>query len=308
MKNLSYPVLIGALVGIFTILGFIFKWGKGIIVKIRHFIIRYRPKIPRETMRIIPQPPGHWWHMGSINKQPAMQLVSNWYVTNITNDPVIILGSRILRPRIDGHVFATQISKGATDKVSAHFWIQPPVCKQGRDFKAKIVLIDQFGNEHKIKNVLFKTPKKEDIKIEPIEEPLHSISNPIEKDIVSVLKDETYRYGDCGRSVGGLGSVTTVYKGQTQIGIGSEWRVVGSTKGQSIIPYPDEASIESDNAKALLNIYKRLNNDNERHIFVTQLLRRLSRNTEYAPIGYLILLVLFHIGRLPEALKAAKND
>jgi hypothetical protein len=42
--------------------------------------------------------------------------------------------------------------------------------------------------------------------------------------------------------------------------------------------------------------------------FVTALLERLSRSTDYASVGYLILLVLFRIGGLSEALETAKKN
>lgn len=103
--------------------------------------------------------------MGSTGNEPTMQVVSSWHVTNITNNQLFILGARIVKPRTDGHVFVEHpetrifgsypILPGDTSEVSADFWIQPPVKEKGQPFKARIVLIDQYGNEHKTSNVVF---------------------------------------------------------------------------------------------------------------------------------------------------------
>jgi hypothetical protein len=77
---------------------------------------------------------------------------------------------------------------------------------------------------------------------------------------------------------------------------------------QSIVPDPEQASVESDNATALLNRFQSLSSDDERSRFTSALLRRLSRGTEYSPIGYLILLVLFRTGRFTDAVHAARRE
>jgi len=142
------------------------KWGRGLPRRIWNWLIRDRSRAPRDTMRVVPcQPRGMWWHMGSSGNEAAMQVVSRWHVTNITNDQLLILGARIVRPRTDGHVYVEHpesrifgsypILPGDTSEVSADFWIQPPVKKKGQVFKARIVLIDQYGNELKTGNVVF---------------------------------------------------------------------------------------------------------------------------------------------------------
>jgi hypothetical protein len=150
----------------------------------------------------------------------------------------------------------------ATTEASADFWIRPPVRKEGQALKATIASIDQFGNEHQVKNVVFKGQQpRESRKVEPTGESIHVIADPVEKEIVAVLKAELHRYKICGRLAGGLGSVQTIYKGRSMIGVGSDARTLFTARNQSIIPDPEEASIESDNATALLNLYQRLRDD-----------------------------------------------
>lgn len=95
-----------------------------------------------------------------------MQIVCRWYVTNLVDREIQVLAARILRPETTGMV-ATQhpsgnifgqypILPGATTELSANFWIKPPVRERGQEFKATVVFVDQFGNERRVKNVIFR--------------------------------------------------------------------------------------------------------------------------------------------------------
>jgi hypothetical protein len=317
-------IIIGVIAGV--ILLFIevtFGWGQKIFRKFWNFITHYRPHIPRETVRVVPQKRSIWWGRGSVKGKPAMQISGHWYATNIISDPVLLLYTYIENPHTEGHILTRHpeqniygtypILPGRTTEISTGFWIEPPICNEGKNLKVSVILVDQFGNKHKLKNVIFKGPtqkepeKKETKEIKRYIESMQMITDPIEKNVVAVLKSEVFRYQECGRRVGGLGSIQTIYQGQTMKGVGTEWREADSPKNQSIVLTPEKTLIGSDNCAALLNLYYQLC-DKEKERFVEILLKRLSRNTEYAPIGYLILLVCFRIGRLPDILKIAKRD
>ena len=163
------PQFFNTIAAIVVILGGIFsalKWGKGAARRVSNLLVRDRTGVPRDTMRIVPKPTGTWWHMGARGNDPAMQVASHWYVTNITDDELRILGARIPRPHAEGHVAVEHperrifgdypILPGATSEVIVDLWVEPPVRQAGQEFKATLVLIDQFGNEHKIKKVVFK--------------------------------------------------------------------------------------------------------------------------------------------------------
>lgn len=329
VKHKDIIEAVAALVAITLFFWGILKWGKSILQNIWHKLSRFRPHVPRETIRALPQLHGNWWHMGLAAGKPAMQVSGRWFTTNITGDPVLLLCARLSRPRKEGIVMVKHpdqdifgrypILPGATTEVSVDFWIQPPVCKEGQDFRTTLILIDQFGNEHKMKRIIFRAPSpkklKEILKEIPItEESIHSILDPIAKEVAAVLRAEIYRYRDCGRSIGGLGSVQTLYKGNLMTGVGTEWREA-SPKNQAIITDAENACIKSDNATALLNLYnsfgkRKWAGERQAEVtrFVQALLKRLSKTREYAPVGYLILLVLFRIGRLKDALSVAKTD
>lgn len=314
--------LIGAIAAIVTILGGVlatFEWGRGLLARAWHFVTRYKPKVPRETIRILPQMRGCWWGNGSVAGKPAMQVVGRWHVTNITGDNVRLLGARILKPKTEGHVLTRHphenifgsypILPGETTEVDSDFWVIPPMRKEGEDLKVSVVLIDQYGNEHKIKNVVFTGPKpKEPNKEETPSEPIHSITDPIEKEIAAVLKAETNRYKECGRRVGGLGSIQTTIQGKSYKGVGTEWREADSPRNQTITEDESTIQISSDNAQALLNLHQKLKTDEEKGRYFDALFKRLDKNTEYAPVGYLILFVYFSHGKLDTALAGAVKN
>jgi hypothetical protein len=142
---------------------------------------------------------------------------------------------------------------------------------------------------------------------QPRPESLHLIFDSVEKEVAAVLTAELSRYQQCGRRVGGLGSVQTTYRNETFAGIGRDWRAPDSPKNQSIVLDPDAARIDSDNADALQKFYDRLA-AKERQRFVWALRNRLWKNTEYAPVGSFILLVLHRVGHSSAVLLVAKGQ
>jgi hypothetical protein len=92
------------------------------------------------------------------------------------------------------------------------------------------------------------------------------------------------------------------------LGVGTEWREADSPRNQAILPDGEVASIVSDNGDTLLKVYRDLPDDEARERYVAALLSRLSRESEYAPVAYLILLTLFRVRRLPDALITAKRE
>ncbi len=103
--------------------------------------------------------------MGSEGGKPAMQVVGRFHVTNITKYKVILAAVKMKKPRHLGSVTVKdsesnyhgryQIPPGGFTDMSFDFWINPPFKKEGESFTADIAVLDQFGNEHWIKNVHF---------------------------------------------------------------------------------------------------------------------------------------------------------
>lgn len=306
-------IVVGILSGVVTLT----EWGRNQWKKLRDFVGRYRPKVPRKTVRLIPRHHRNWWHLGSLKGKPAMQVVCDWYITNVSDVDVLICEVSLREPKTIGHLFVRhpqqdiyggyRIPPDCTTEARADFWIQPPVCKEDEPLVADIDFVDQFGNSHHVRKVKFQPrPKKKEEPTASQMEIVSDISNPVEREVIAVLQAEINRYKDCGRKVGGLGSIQTTCEGRSYCGVGPDWRKADSPELQALVADPENAKIESDNASTLIKFYKSLKNQ-QRNDFVDSLLKRLSRETTYAPVGYFILLVLYRIGYLNKTLETGKK-
>lgn len=247
-----------------------------------------------------------------------MQVVCDLYITNISDVEVLICEVTLKKPETTGNIFVRHpaqdiygrypIPPGSTTEARADFWVQPPICKENEPLVADIDFLDQFGNFHRVRKVKFHPrPKREKELTGPQMEVVSDIGNPVEREVVGVLQAEVNRYKDCGRKVGGLGSIQTAYQGRSYCGVGSDWRKADSPKLQAVVPDPESAKIESDNASTLIKFYHSLEKE-QQNDFVESLLKRLSRETGYAPVGYFILFVLYRIRHLKKALDTAKKE
>ena len=136
--------------------------------KVWHFVTRYKPQVPRESVRVVPNYRSLIWTMGKYLDRECMHVRAELYVTNIIDQPVRILNAQLLHPAANLHLLLGSqigthtaspeilISQEETIEISVFFMIEPPVRKAGEDFKARIVLEDQFGNKHKLKRLVFK--------------------------------------------------------------------------------------------------------------------------------------------------------
>ena len=134
------------------------------------------------------------------------------------------------------------------------------------------------------------------------------LTDPIEKEVVSVLQAELTRYDKCGRSVGGLGSVHLVYRGNAMTGVGGDSWEANSPRNQSIAVDPEFAEVQSDNLEALLALAARLSDANENSRLVNALNSRLGANKGYLRISYFVVYALWRLGHFREALQIAKKE
>lgn len=168
----SAQVAIGVVISIFTILGTIFGW---FAKAWRWGASLFKPKplvgvieVPSKTMVLIPvaRQNALWWHMGAMGDQPAMQIVGDLNVTNISKYGVFVMGAKLKKPKAIGHalvrahdsnMYGTKhvIPQGGVSDLRFDFFVQPPMRQKGQLFKADVAIIDQFGNEHWLKGLEF---------------------------------------------------------------------------------------------------------------------------------------------------------
>jgi hypothetical protein len=167
----SAQVVIAAVIGLLTILGTIFGWFGKIWQWASSFFKSKPPigiiEIPSKTMVLIPvsRQNALWWHMGAMGDQPAMQIVGDLNVTNISKYGVYVMGAKLRKPKAIGHAMVREhnsnvygqhiIPQHGVSDLRFDFFVQPPVCEKGKLFKADIAIIDQFGNEHWLKGLEF---------------------------------------------------------------------------------------------------------------------------------------------------------
>lgn len=281
--------------------------------------LRSKPVVPTETLRMVQDVHSSFWGLGSVGGVPAMQVVLDGHVTDISGNPNRILSVEIPKPLT--HADMVLLSNGHDARrpqilaphecaeIRVCFFLQPVVGEKGKSWKSPVILVDQYGNRHKIKNCVFRSlvvDKPEPPK-DPEEYP-YEMADPIEKEVVSVLKAELSRYAMCGRICGGLGSIQIIYQGHPMTGVGGDSWTPNSPLNQVIVTDPENASLTSDNLEVLVGFYRGLRTDAERARFVKVLLDRLDAKRGYLAVSYFIIAALWKIGRYADGLHKAKRD
>lgn len=165
-------VLLGIISIALGILATIFGWFGKFIDCVKKFFRDKRSSalidIPKKTLVLLAEqrPDPYWWHMGRKDKQPGMQIAGNLRVTNISKYDILPSGVKMRNPKAVGRVLIKDVDsqyfgeyfipKGAVTELTFDFWVQPPLKAEGKLFKADIAILDQFANEHWLKDVEFK--------------------------------------------------------------------------------------------------------------------------------------------------------
>jgi hypothetical protein len=255
------------------------------------------------------------------------QVVASLVVKNRTAEPLGLVHVRLVKPKIRGEIVHEDVSVRAVDRniygTAAHsgHLIPPkmslpasasvmirglPWWKPENEVRVKIAMGDDEGYEQIVvfKMRVISTPPA--TRARPPIEMVSSLSNPVEREVATVLQAELLRYEKCGRRVGGLGSVHLSVDGREMTGVGTDSWNPNSSKNQSICGNPDTCDLRSDNLEALLAFYERLS-PVEKERCASALLTRIEGKA-YLPVSYFIVLVLWRIGRLKEALEKAKSN
>jgi hypothetical protein len=101
--------------------------------------------------------------------------------------------------------------------------------------------------------------------------------------------------------------VHIVDNGHALRGVGGDSWTADSPLNQVLAVNPADASLQSDNLDALLAFYGRLASDGERQQFAAALLDRLDEDKGYLGVSYVIVAVLWRVGRLRDALMTARE-
>jgi hypothetical protein len=106
-----------------------------------------------------------------------------------------------------------------------------------------------------------------------------------------------------------LGSIYAIHNGRKIKNIYQDsWTNSKSGERQEIVNDPENAHVSSENGNDLVNHYNEIQNADQRELFINCLISRLSREKEYYCVRYLILYVLFRIGRLKDGTDISENN
>lgn len=174
------------------------------------------------------------------------QVVARLTVKNRTEEPLGLSHVRLVKPRISGEVLHEDVCVRAVDRnmygSAAHsgYLIPPkmvlpasasvmirgvPWRKPENEIRVKIAISDDEGFEQivvfrmRVISAAPATPAR------PALEMVSAISNPVEREVATVLQAELSRYEKCGRRVGGLGSVHLVIDGREMVGVGTDFGI-----------------------------------------------------------------------------------
>lgn len=268
-----------------------------------------------------------WW---SVAKQPdgsfVTQIVADFAVKNQSANPVGLMRARIIKPTIRGKVIHDMITvREQRGRMHGTAYVSDYRIAPGTSLPARVMVMitgkprsseyedllvvfgvsDEDGREQRINVVCRAMQKPDAIQKPPSVESVHSIVDPVEKAVASVLQTEISRYELNGRQSGGLGSISIMFNGGEIKNFGSDTRLMQTTANQEIVSDPTSATLKSDNLDALMALYARLGTEEDRERYANALLNRLQTDAGYGRVAYLIVLALWKIELLQEALQAA---
>jgi len=301
--------------GILVIISPFPKWAWARLKHIFRLLTRFKPKVPSETVKIQSIPGGSYWTKVEGGDEPFVRFIAQIYVTNIYTKRVHLLAAKLLPEKIESdvgrmdnlHVWSPSIDPEKTTEMMAQFTFSGKKLRKADRQERTIVFMDQFKNEYEIKKLVFEANHSQEGKTKPTEktkEKLFDIKSGLEKDIVSILKEEISSYNKRGRGVGELGSI---YVPRDDGRPGAEFSLLQGSN-EKVKEFSRSQTLSSEHLSTLLKRFELIEANSERKEFSDALLKRISRNIEYCKIGYFIALTLYRIGFLEETLEKAEKD
>jgi hypothetical protein len=129
--------------------------------------------IPKKTLILIPDMSPHAlrWGLGKAGEEEAMQISGTIQATNTSRYAIRAAGIKLLNPRdlviitrivtirdpeSGMHSTGNLIAPGRIGDLSFMFFVTPAITMPGMPLIATIAILDQFGNEHAIRDLEFK--------------------------------------------------------------------------------------------------------------------------------------------------------
>jgi hypothetical protein len=309
---------------------------------IANYALRQRRAEARRALRLVPRATQCWWYLAKQRDDSFIsQITFDVEAANLTDHPVRIVKGRLIRPRTRGEVVHASVmlpKRGSpyhseshaipprdTATASVHLMMRGALARQGEKLRATIEITDQYGDEYRLKRVVFGSknlPLPQASLIERVKVyltrafPSRSFSDTKPEDLLPpppewkhegrfeavdlILNEERRNYTANGRERGGLGSLDVTLQSEPNFG----WTEVG--KVPNLLWSKDEArTIGSDNLARLIGTHASLA-PAEKIGLEQYLLSHLDRRSPYADIAYFIFLGLHRMGKSAAALEASR--
>jgi len=145
---------------------------KNSISALLDWFLKIKDILPKKAIIIVDTDTGHqnFWHVGSQNGKPILQINCNFMVTNITNKPVSLANAilnGIKGEKIQAMILVKDVNStysgdypipamGQTSVSICFIVIPKKFPKKNASMSLKIGIIDQFGQKNWIKNIIFR--------------------------------------------------------------------------------------------------------------------------------------------------------
>jgi len=254
----------------------------------------------------------HMWSIGKRGEEEIIFINTFWQITNTLKYDLNAMNAYLVKPqKVKGQVLMKDVKSevwgsyplevGYTTEMDILFLVDKKhVKKNSSNLKIEFEIEDVIGKRHKIKNIEIPPVFVNHQKIEKlkIEDPT-TITNPVIKKVIAILKTEVEQYKVRGRREGRLGTVEWI-KGVI------EYRAMDA-KIKFLYDNSNSKNISSELLDSLIQLYKSANSFNKR-IIINSVMPRINKKTEYRDIGYFMIFFLFEIGKLEDGLKKALKD
>ena len=297
----------------------------------------------RRALRFVPLDHQRWWHLAKQQDDSfASQISLHIEAANVTDRPVRIVKVRLIRPKAKSellHALLTLPMAGSpyhshkhpvpphgSVTASMHIMARGALAQQGKPLRVTLGLIDQFGEEYRLKGITIPTgdpprpkppwpvrlvtslrklpglrqsttPESDDTRDPP---PDWQHQGKFEA-VDLILSEERRNYAARGRISGGLGSLNVTLQSEPNFG----WTTVGNVP-QLLWDRAQAKPVESPNATRLIRLHDSLD-DPAKADFQKYLLSHLHKKSPYADVSYFIFFALHRMGRTVDALRAART-
>lgn len=292
----------------------------------------------RRSLRLVPIERGKFWHLAKQQDGTyASQISLEVHMSNMSDAPIKIVKVELLRPRREliqasallpmagspYHSSDHLVPARGINVASIHIMVRGSLGRRGQSIRPTIAITDQFGVRYVLRRQTIGTSDKPEPRAGVLQflRSAFQFHRPSDAELSNsvantwafsdgfeyleacrfVLREEKRSYGSNGRQKGGLGSLNVTINDAHKI-----YSKAGANVPNILCPTDEIKEIQSENLNRILKIAtQQIGSDQDN--LQAFLLSQLSRDGEFAEVGYFIFMSLHRLGRTLDALTAARD-